>query len=41
MKDFGQLEYVKNIVSQVKCTTQLIRNSDMLASELAKLQAPR
>jgi hypothetical protein len=41
MKDFGKLEYVKKIVSQVKCATQLIRNSDMLASELAKLQAPR
>jgi hypothetical protein len=41
MKDFGKLEYVKTIVSQVKCATQLIRNGDMLASELAKLQAPR
>jgi hypothetical protein len=28
-------------VSEVKFATQLIRNSDMLASELAKLQAPR
>lgn len=41
MKDFGKLEYVKKVLSQANCITNLVRNSDRLSSTLESLQAPQ